>query len=107
MFPIAFLLRLGVFFILLFFPRGFHFQRQVQWQNPNIQQIKRQKILMEQSRLLGCGLVGRVGQVKGSTVQGAHLQPRLWRRLHSAHMIFLLPVSPLSALVPSLENDRR
>lgn len=58
---------------------------------------------MEQSRLLGCGLVGRVGQVKKSTVQGAHLQPRLWRRLHCAHMIFLPPVSPLSVLVPSLK----
>lgn len=79
MFPIAFLLRLGVAFIfpLLFFPRGFHFQRQVQWQNPKIQGINRHKTLMEQSRLLGCGLVGSVGHVRESTVHGAHLQPRL------------------------------
>lgn len=39
---------------------------------------------MEQSRFLSYGLVGRTGQGKESTVQGVHLQPRLWRRLHSS-----------------------
>lgn len=84
MFPVAVLLKLRVFFSPFPSPRISFPTASWQWQNPKIQQIKRHKIFMEQSRFLGYGLVGRTGQGKESTVQGVHLQPRLWRRLHSS-----------------------
>lgn len=67
MFPKAFLLRLGVFLFFFSFPEDFISNGKF---NGKISQTKRQKILIEQSRLLDCGLVGRVGQVKKAQSKG-------------------------------------
>lgn len=58
MFPTDFSLRL-----IFLFPEDFHFQGQAgNGKNPNIHKIERHTILMEQSRRLGHGLVGRAGE---------------------------------------------